>query len=63
MSRAPRTQRTARRNLMVPQSTLSDVFSGIVLNFSRPYLPGIWISIVTPRRAAVAAESSPMHYY
>ncbi len=27
------------------QSTLSDVFSGIVLNFSRPYLPGDWISI------------------
>jgi small-conductance mechanosensitive channel len=27
------------------QSTLSDVFSGLVLNFSRPYLPGDWISI------------------
>jgi small-conductance mechanosensitive channel len=27
------------------QSTLSDVFSGIVLNFSRPYRPGDWISI------------------
>ena len=27
------------------QSTLSDVFSGIVLNFNRPYRPGDWISI------------------
>src|SRR4029077_7962850 len=27
------------------QSTLSDVFSGIVLNFSRPYRPGDWVSI------------------
>ena len=27
------------------QSTLGDVFSGIVLNFSRPYRPGSWISI------------------
>ncbi len=27
------------------QSTLSDLFSGIVLNFSRPYRPGDWISI------------------
>jgi small-conductance mechanosensitive channel/CRP-like cAMP-binding protein len=27
------------------QSTLGDVFSGIVLNFSRPYRPGDWISI------------------
>jgi small-conductance mechanosensitive channel len=27
------------------QSTLSDVFSGIVLNFSRPYRPGDWISL------------------
>lgn len=27
------------------QSTLSDVFSGIVLNFSRPYRPGDWITI------------------
>jgi small-conductance mechanosensitive channel len=27
------------------QSTLSDVFSGIVLNFSRPYRPGDWISV------------------
>jgi small-conductance mechanosensitive channel len=27
------------------QSTLSDVFSGIVLNFSSPYRPGDWISI------------------
>ena len=27
------------------QSTLSDVFSGIVLNFSGPYRPGDWISI------------------
>jgi small-conductance mechanosensitive channel len=27
------------------QSTLSDVFSGIVLNFSRPYRPGDWIDI------------------
>ena len=27
------------------QSTLSAVFSGIVLNFSRPYRPGDWISI------------------
>ncbi len=27
------------------QSTLGDVFSGIVLNFSRPYLPGDWITI------------------
>src|SRR5580704_11236907 len=27
------------------QSTLSDVFSGIVLNFSRPYRPGDWINI------------------
>ncbi len=27
------------------QSTLNDVFSGIVLNFSRPYRPGDWISI------------------
>src|SRR5215469_14670028 len=27
------------------QSTLSDVFSGIVLSFSRPYRPGDWISI------------------
>jgi small-conductance mechanosensitive channel len=27
------------------QSTLSDVFSGIVLNFSRPYRSGDWISI------------------
>jgi small-conductance mechanosensitive channel len=27
------------------QSTLSDVFSGIVLNFSRSYRPGDWISI------------------
>lgn len=27
------------------QSTMSDVFSGIVLNFSRPYRPGDWISI------------------
>jgi small-conductance mechanosensitive channel len=27
------------------QSTLSDVFSGIVLNLSRPYRPGDWISI------------------
>ena len=27
------------------QSTLGDVFSGIVLNFSQPYRPGDWISI------------------
>jgi len=27
------------------QSTLNDVFSGLVLNFSRPYRPGDWISI------------------
>jgi len=27
------------------QSTLGDLFSGIVLNFSRPYRPGDWISI------------------
>lgn len=27
------------------QSTLKDVFSGIVLSFSRPYRPGDWISI------------------
>ena len=27
------------------QSTLSDVFSGIVLSFSRPYRPGDWINI------------------
>jgi small-conductance mechanosensitive channel len=27
------------------QSTLSDVFSGIVLNFSGPYRPGDWISV------------------
>ena len=27
------------------QSTLGDVFSGLVLNFSRPYRPGDWISI------------------
>src|SRR5260370_34363922 len=27
------------------QSTLSDVFSGIVLSFSRPYAPGDWINI------------------
>ena len=25
------------------QSTLSDVFSGIILSFSRPYVPGDWI--------------------
>jgi small-conductance mechanosensitive channel len=27
------------------QSTLNDVFSGVVLSFSRPYRPGDWISI------------------
>jgi small-conductance mechanosensitive channel/CRP-like cAMP-binding protein len=27
------------------QSTLGDVFSGVVLNFSRPFLPGDWINI------------------
>jgi small-conductance mechanosensitive channel/CRP-like cAMP-binding protein len=27
------------------QSTLSDVFSGLVLNFSQPFRPGDWISI------------------
>lgn len=27
------------------QSTLGDVFSGIVLSFSRPYRPGDWVSI------------------
>lgn len=27
------------------QSTLSDLFSGIVLNFSRPYLPGDWVNL------------------
>ena len=27
------------------QSTLSDVFSGVVLSFSRPYRPGDWISL------------------
>src|SRR4051794_31511180 len=27
------------------QSTLGDVFSGIVLSFSQPYMPGDWISI------------------
>jgi small-conductance mechanosensitive channel len=27
------------------QSTLNDVFSGLVLNFSRPYRPGDWITI------------------
>jgi small-conductance mechanosensitive channel len=27
------------------QSSLGDVFSGIVLSFSRPYRPGDWISI------------------
>ena len=27
------------------QSTMSDVFSGVVLNFSRPFRPGDWISI------------------
>jgi small-conductance mechanosensitive channel len=27
------------------QSTLSDVFSGIILSFSRPYVPGDWISL------------------
>jgi small-conductance mechanosensitive channel len=27
------------------QSTLGDLFSGIVLNFSRPYRPGDWVSI------------------
>jgi small-conductance mechanosensitive channel len=26
------------------QSTLSDLFSGIVLDFSRPYLPGDWVN-------------------
>ncbi len=28
------------------QSTLGDVFSGVVLSFSRPYLPGDWVNIV-----------------
>ena len=27
------------------QSTLNDVFSGLVLNFTRPYRPGDWISL------------------
>ena len=27
------------------QSTLGDVFSGVVLGFSRPYLPGDWVKI------------------
>jgi small-conductance mechanosensitive channel len=27
------------------QSTLGDVFSGIVLSFSRPYRPGDWINV------------------
>jgi small-conductance mechanosensitive channel/CRP-like cAMP-binding protein len=27
------------------QSTLSDLFSGLVLNFSRPYRPGDWINL------------------
>jgi small-conductance mechanosensitive channel len=27
------------------QSTLGDVFSGVVLSFSRPYLPGDWINL------------------
>jgi small-conductance mechanosensitive channel len=27
------------------QSTLGDVFSGIVVSFSRPYRPGEWISV------------------
>lgn len=27
------------------QSTLSDVFSGLVLNFSKPYQPGDWITL------------------
>ena len=27
------------------QSTLSDLFSGVVLNFSRPYRPGDWINL------------------
>ena len=27
------------------QSTLGDVFSGVVLSFSRPYRPGDWISL------------------
>src|SRR5689334_18130203 len=27
------------------QSTLGDVFSGVVLSFSRPYRPGDWVSI------------------
>jgi len=27
------------------QSTLGDVFSGIILNFSRPYRPGDWVNI------------------
>ena len=27
------------------QSTLGDVFSGVILNFSRPYRPGDWINI------------------
>lgn len=27
------------------QSTLSDLFSGIVLDFSRPYLPGDWVNV------------------
>ena len=27
------------------QSSLGDVFSGVVLNFSRPYLPGDWVNI------------------
>jgi small-conductance mechanosensitive channel len=27
------------------QSTLSDLFSGIVLDFSRPYLPGDWVNL------------------
>src|SRR5215469_4770902 len=27
------------------QSTLGDVFSGVVLSFSRPYRPGDWVSV------------------
>jgi hypothetical protein len=51
-----RRQRTARRNLMAPQITLSNVSSGIVLNFS-----GDWISMVLRAVQPVAEESSPMH--
>ena len=43
------------------QSTLGDVFSGIVLSFSRPYRPGDWINIDGGTEGRASRQSDDRH--